>query len=168
LGEVEIVGEVRTPRIVRFGSTIGQVVGLIPLVLCVIGGRQLAQNWPIGMLEGAGVFLVWRHLVVKRLILRDERRAEMDFQSRRFSDALQGFARSEAFFARHPWLDRYRWLLLGCGTVFPHEAMALVNRAMCLIALDRQEEAARLFGPLPKDHPACEMMRQLASRTGSA
>jgi len=165
---MEIVGEVQTPRIVRFGSTIAHVVGLIPLVLCVIVGRELAEGWPIGMLEGAAAFLVWRNLVVKRLILRDERQAVVEFQGRRFTDALQGFARSEAFFARHRWLDRYRWLLLGCATVFPHEATALVNRAMCLIALDRREEAVRLFEPLPKDHPACEMMRQLAFRTGSA
>ncbi len=165
---MEIVGEVGTPRIVRFRSTIAQVIGLIPLVLCVIVGRQLAGDWPIGMFAGAGAFVVWRNLVVKRLILRDERRADVEFQSRRFSEALQGFARSEVFFARHRWLDHYRWLLLGCATVFPHEAMAVVNRAMCLNALDRREEAARLFEAFPEDHPACEMMRQLASRTGSA
>jgi hypothetical protein len=168
LREVEIVGEVRTPRIVRFASTIGQVVGGIPLVLCLIGGRLLAKDWPIGMLVGVSVFLVWRRLVVERLILRNERQAEVDVQRRRFSDALQGFALSEAFFARHRWLDRYRWLLLGCATRFPHEAIALGNRASCLIALDRQAEAARLFAPLPEDHPACEMLRQLASRTGAA
>jgi len=145
----------------------GMMVGGIPLALCVMGGRLLAADWPIGILAGAGVFLVWRRLVVKRLILGNERRAEIDFQSGRFSDALQACARSEAFFARHRWLDRYRWLLLGCATLFPHEAMALANRAMCLIALDRQQEATSLLEPLPKDHPASEMLRQLASRAGA-
>jgi hypothetical protein len=109
------------------------------------------------------VFLIWRRLFVKRLILGDERRAEIDFQSGRLSEALEAYARSEAFFARHRWLDRYRWILLGCATRFPHEAMALGNRAVCLIALDRQEEATRLLEPLPEDHPACEMVRQLVS-----
>ncbi len=147
----------------RFGSALGQGVGVITLVLFVLAGRLLAPGWPMGVFAGSGAFLVWRRLFVKRLILGAERQAEIDAQSGRFSDALQGFERSEAFFARHRWLDRHRWLLLGCATRFPHEAMALGNRALCLIALDRREEAARLLAPLPEDHPACEMVRQLAS-----
>jgi hypothetical protein len=65
------------------------------------------------------------------------------YKRRKWSEALARFQRSQAFFEQHPWIDRYRQVILMLPSAISFHEMALINQGNCLIHLNRGLEARR-------------------------
>ena len=116
----------RTPtiKLVSFAGAVPHVTVLVALM--VLGWWLNRSNGP---LIGLGLFLVLRFAL--RAIPHDHRSAIAFVRKHRFSDAIPCFRRSLDFFDRHPWLDKYRSLLLLSPSGASYREMALANMGFC-------------------------------------
>ena len=89
-----------------------------------------------------------------RLTLQRHHRSGMrNLKSKNFSEALICFQKSELFFTRHNWIDRYRYITMFASSAYSYLEMALQNQAYSLIQLNRIAEAAEVLERLLKIAP---------------
>ncbi len=145
-------------------SVLGSVVSLGTLLLFCAVGAMLAPRAEIGILGGAAVFMIYR-LAVRELLCRDHRQGVRLSRSGDFRGGLAAFQKSETLWARHPVLDRYRWLLLGSSGPYPFATLARYNQAYCLSRMNRVTEAMKIVQRVlqddPKMGPALELKAML-------
>jgi hypothetical protein len=79
----------------------------------------------------------------------------------KFEDAIVAFRPSEAFWATHPTLDRFRGLVLGSATSHSFYVFALYNQAYCFSRLGRGGEAHELVERVLSKHPDMLQAREL-------
>lgn len=142
-------------------SLAGSLLTLVPLSLVV------AAFWLAGLalrdaaLAGAGTYLAYRWIVVRRVILAEHRRGILAVHAGRFEEGLAAFRASEAWFAEHRTLDRFRALLLGSGGPYPYRILARYNQAYALSRLGRGEDALALLDDVLREQPDMTMAREL-------
>lgn len=154
-------------------SALGSLVSLGTLALFCLTGALLAPRAELGIIGGAAVFLVYR-LLVRELLCRHHRQGVRLTREGKFREGLMAFKASEAFWSRHPVLDRYRWLLLGSSGPYTFLSLARYNQAFCLSRLNRVAEAVamlkRVLAENPGMAPALELRdalkRSLATSDG--
>lgn len=84
-----------------------------------------------------------------RLSLQRHHRAGMrNLKKNNFSEALICFQKSELFFTRHSWIDRYRFITMFASSAYSYREMALQNQAYSLIKLNRIAEAGDVLEKL--------------------
>ena len=101
-------------------------------------------GYPAGLVWGVSIYLAYS-FGSRAIMTRDHRAGMRRISERHWAQALQCFQRSQAFFERLPWLDRYRQIFLMSPSGASYHEMSLVNQAFCLIHLDRGAEARRLY-----------------------
>ncbi len=69
--------------------------------------------------------------VLRAVFTGDHRRGVRLFRAMKFAEAAPYFEASYRAMVRRPWLDRYRWLLLGGASAMSYREMALCNAAFC-------------------------------------
>lgn len=147
-------------------SVLGSLVSLGTLLLFCAVGALLAARAEIGILAGAAVFMIYR-ILVREVLCRDHRAGVRLTRSGDFRGGLAAFQKSEQLWARHPTLDRMRWLLLGSSGPYPFRILGLYNQAYCLSRLNRVREAMdvvkRVLELDPKMRPAIELRDSLHS-----
>ena len=150
---------------IRPASALGTFISLGMLGVFSGVGALLAPRAEIGILGGAALFLVYR-LIVREWLCRDHRRGMRLTQGGNFREGLIAFQRSEAFWRRHPTLDRYRWALLASAGPYSFHALARYNQAYCLSRLNRVTEAYKVLEAVlveaPDMGPAVELRDSLA------
>ena len=81
-----------------------------------------------------------------RLTLQRHHRSGMhNLKSNNFSEALICFQKSEMFFTRYNWIDRYRYITMFASSAYSYREMALQNQAYSLIQLNRIAEAGEVL-----------------------
>ncbi len=114
--------------IARSISWIGVTVAVIPLLALVCVNMWLESVWlPI---VGALVWMVITTLM-RRLLTGAHRKAMHLIKHERFEEAKPLFAQSYAVLCQRPWIDKFRWLLLGGCSRLSYREMALCNLAFC-------------------------------------
>lgn len=146
--------------IVRPTRTAGVLLALVlPALLAatfsVCLGRE--RGIPIGL----AVYVAYRLVVVRRLVCRDHRLGIVLTRRGKFEEAIVSFRKSEAFWAAHPTLDRFRALVLGSPTSHGFHAFAIYNQAYCLSRLGRGGEARDLLDRVLSEHPDMLPAREL-------
>jgi hypothetical protein len=68
---------------------------------------------------------------MRALFTAEHRRGISLFHAKKFSEAAPHFEASYQALVRRPWLDRFRWLLLGSASAMSYREMALCNAAFC-------------------------------------
>lgn len=76
-------------------------------------------------------------------------------------EALVCFRKSEDFFTRHAWVDRFRVIMMFSGSEYGYREMALQNQAHTLLRLNRAEEAKAPLERLATLNPSREEIGQL-------
>ncbi len=125
-----------------------------------------------GALLGAGLFLVYRLVIVRWWVCRHHRRGIDRTRAGRLEDALHAFVESERFWERHTWLDARRGWLLGSASRWPFAALARYNQGVCLSALGRHHEALEILDDAlvrwPELSPAREMKGAILAADAAA
>jgi len=109
-----------------------------------IGACIVALGYPAGLYWGASIYLAYS-FGSRAILARHHKSGVRRLRRRRWAEALPCFQRSQAFFERFPWLDRYRQLFLMSPSGASYHEMALLNQAACLVRLDRGFEARQLY-----------------------
>lgn len=108
------------------------ITGSIYSVVCIGIPVRLAVSWALRLC------VPWHHVAGKRF-----------FKKEQYEKALACFRESEAFFARHPWVDKYRFITAMSASEWSFYHRALIWQAMMLCCLARGEEAMPLLQSLP-------------------
>lgn len=139
----------------------GSLLTLVPLAGLV--GLGLLAGLPPrdAVLTAALLFLLYRWVLVRRVLLSDHRAGILAMRAGRFEDGLRAFEKSEAFFARHRWLDRWRAPVLGSASAWGFEVLARYNQAYALSRLGRGEEALEAASALLEAHPGVVPAQEL-------
>jgi hypothetical protein len=136
---------------------------LLALVTPVLLTLACAAAWgpDLGVPLGLVVYVLYRLVVVRRVVCRDHRLGVSLARRGKFEDGIAAFRRSEAFWESHPNLDRFRALVLGSGTSHSFYVVALCNQAYCLSRLARGDEAHELVERVLSKHPDMLPAREL-------
>lgn len=93
--------------------------------------------------------------VMRRFFANDQRLGMRAYRASKFEEAVGHFKNSYDFFTKHPWLDRYRFLLLGTSSVNPYRTISLCNMAFCEAQLGHGNRAIELYEEALKLTPDC-------------
>lgn len=74
-------------------------------------------------------------------------------KQQKFAEAIPCFESSVAFFARHPWVDKYRFLTLLSSSKMSHREMALCNIAFCYSQLGKGAKAQQYYETILAEYP---------------
>lgn len=95
---------------------------------------------PDAVLFGAIVYLAYS-IGSRQLIARAHRAGIRLVKQGRFADAIPKFQESFDFFERHPWIDRFRSIVLMSPSAMQYREMALANMAFCYAQLGDGEQS---------------------------
>lgn len=83
--------------------------------------------------------------VLRASLTPDHRRGVRLFGAMKFAEAAPYFEASYRAMVRRPWLDRFRWLLLGGAGAMSYREMALCNAAFCYSQVGDGARATALY-----------------------
>lgn len=162
----------RGPRVLRPTSLAGTLLAMVPPAVCAVAGWLAWGGLLDGAILGVLAWFVLRFVLVRQLLTRHHQRGTRLAREGQWEAALQAYAASEALWAGHPLLDRWRAPLLGTAARWPYRVLALYNQALCLAELQRTDEALALLARVerlsPGLPPARELRAWLATRQASA
>ncbi|MEC8424807.1 MAG: tetratricopeptide repeat protein [Myxococcota bacterium] len=121
----------------------------------------LVGEWVRGLGVAALAFATYRLIIVRMLICRHHRAGVALTRAGRFSEAVQAFRSSAAFWQRWAWLDRSRGLLLGTSVAYPFCHLGRYNQAYCYRRMGRDEEARDVLQALVRDAPQMDIAQAL-------
>jgi tetratricopeptide (TPR) repeat protein len=110
-------------------------------VLCIAGWLLAGEA---GVFIGFGAFVAYQ-LLARFVIARHHRRGIRLVRRHQFADAVGEFEQSLAFFSQHPWIDRFRSIVLLSAGAMGYREMALVNIAFCYSQIGRGAEAKEYY-----------------------
>ena len=99
---------------------------------------------PDALLWGAMAYLAYS-IGSRQLIARAHRAGVRLVKQQRFADAIPTFQESFDFFERHPWVDRFRSLILMSASAASYREMALANIAFCYGQLGNGEQCRTYY-----------------------
>jgi hypothetical protein len=118
---------------------------VLPQLVAIGGAMGIAYvlGVPNAPLWGAAAYLAYS-LSSRQLIPRAHRAGIRLVKQQRFAEAIPKFHESYDFFERHPWVDRFRSLVLMSPSAMSYREMALANIAFCYAQLGDGEQS-RIF-----------------------
>ena len=121
-------------------------LSLVPQLILLVGAIALLQVAEVenAALWGAAGYLALS-LALRFAVARDHRRGIALYKKERFASALPCFERSYAFFSRHTWVDRWRFVTLLSSSRISYREMALLNIAFCQAQLGATEDAVQTY-----------------------
>ena len=101
---------------------------------------------------GAGIYLVYS-FGSRQIISSEHRKGMRLLRKHSFHDAIQCFEKSYAFFQRHPWVDKFRSVVLMSCSSMSYREMALINLAFCYVQIGNGEEAKKYYQQALQEFP---------------
>ncbi len=93
-----------------------------------------------------GIIACFLYSLASREIIAHAHRAGIRLtKQKRFAEAIPKFQESLAFFERHPWIDRFRSVILLSSSAASYREMALTNIAFCYTQIGKGEEGRRYY-----------------------
>lgn len=107
-----------------------------------------------------GVVGFFVHLVgARHFIPRAHRRGVRHLHKEQFREAIACFADSDRFFSRHPWIDRFRAVVLLSPSSWSYREMALLNMAFAHSQLGEGRKAQEYYRQVATEYPGNKMAR---------
>lgn len=128
--------------LVRQISWLGTALTLLMLGLAIALGVYCAPE--NGVLWGAAAFVVYS-IGSKRILGRHHRAGIAMVKRRQFREAIALFQQGLEFFDRHPWLDRFRSVVMLSASAMCYREMALTNIAFCYAQLGDGKRAREWY-----------------------
>lgn len=129
------------------------------VTLAVVGAFTLIFRWWFHVREWSTAILLAAvaHIIYGRLmrswLTRDHRVGIALFRERRFAEAAPRFEASYRAMVDRPWIDRFRWLILGGASELTYREMALCNAAFCYSQIGDGQRALGLYEQALKEFP---------------
>jgi hypothetical protein len=120
-----------------------QVAGMACVALVIHYGFILPL-WPATAFASPIVYMAFCRIMRWRFA-GHHRGGIRAYRARRFDEAVVHNRASFEFFERHPWMDRWRFLLFGTASRTPYKTMALGNLAYSEVMRGNRSLAVSLF-----------------------
>jgi len=91
--------------------------------------------------------------VMRNVLSRDFRRGFKRLRRGEYAEAAGDFETSIRHFGERPWLDRYRWILLGGASTMSYREMSLCNAAFCHSQTGNGARAIELYEQTVREFP---------------
>jgi tetratricopeptide (TPR) repeat protein len=144
-----------TPTI-RQVAWISMVPQLIFMAL-LIYGYYLAGNQDF-IMYGALTYLVIS-FILRNSIPTDHRFGMALVKRNEFREAIPYFQKSYAYFSKHAWLDKFRFITLLSSSRMSYREMALNNIAFCYGQLGDEEKAKEYYSRTLTEFPGNELAK---------
>ena len=122
------------------------IMGLLVYGFCLAGSTEY-------FLHGALVYLLLSY-ILRTNIPRFHRQGIRLVKQQKFAEAVPLFERSLASFARHPWVDTYRFLTMLSSSKMSYREMGLCNIAFCHTQLGNGLVAKQHYERILIEHPS--------------
>jgi tetratricopeptide (TPR) repeat protein len=140
-------------RQIAWVSLIPQLIVMACLIL-LAGLLGLPHYFALGAL----VYLLLSGLL-KRILSRHHRKGIALYKKGLFKEAITHYQNSYAFFIKHSWIDKYRYLTLLCSSRVSYIEMALLNIAHCYGQIDEAEESLKYYQLALQAYPNSEVAK---------
>jgi len=114
------------------------------------------------------LFYLLYPILSRKFIAHNHRRGIKLFKTGAYAPAIQEFEKSYAFFMRHPWIDKYRFLLLLSSSKISYAEMALVNIAFCYSQMGDGDNAKLYYEKTLEQFPKSGMAKAALQMIASA
>lgn len=98
-------------------------------------------------------------ILLRYLVPRDHRKGIRFYKAGNYPQAVIAFEKSYDFFMRHPWIDRYRFLVLLSSSRLSYTEMALANAAFCYAQMGDGLKAVEYYEKTLRQFPDSELAR---------
>lgn len=112
---------------------------------------------------GAAVYLLYSNLS-KAFLLRSHRKGRRLTDEGQYEQAVAAFDRSHAFFSKHSWIDRYRFLITLDSAATSYREMALINAAYCCFVLGDLPRAKAYYQKALAEFPNSDIAKNNLTR----
>ncbi len=137
---------------VRKRNYLFEALVLIEGLAFVLLGYAIFRDWILGIYVGVLVYLAVAWTL--RLTLQKHHRKGMRLlKAETFEKALVCFQKSEAFFEKHAWIDKYRFITMFSSSAYSYREMALHNQAYAYLRLNCPLDAIAPLEKLAKINP---------------
>jgi tetratricopeptide (TPR) repeat protein len=147
--------------VVRQTSWLMVVPQLLVLALCMaLTGLAL---WPrLGIASASvGAFAYLAYSFGSRwVLLRPHRNGLRLTSDGNFPEAIRSFEQSYAFFSKHGWIDRYRYLTMLTPSAISFREMALINIAYCYVQMEDWARAKHSYQSILAQFPNSQLARR--------
>jgi tetratricopeptide (TPR) repeat protein len=140
--------------IIRQIAWLSVVPQIAILLLLIAIARLLEVREPL--LAGALTYLA-ASFILRSVIPRHHRNGIYFYKKERFAEAIPYFYKSYEFFARHPWLDRWRAVTMLSPSRMSYKEMALINVAFCLAQAGERERSIQEYRRVLAEFPGSKM-----------
>ena len=110
------------------------------------------------LIWAAGIYIMLS-FGLKYLFARNHRNGIFRLQKEEYEQAFGYFQKSHDFFAKHEWMDKFRYLTLLSASKMWYREMALVNMAFCRAMQGKGAEAKELYEETLKFFPENSIAR---------
>ncbi len=97
--------------------------------------------------------------LLRNLVPRNHRKGVRAFKAGDYLQAIAEFDKSYEFFTRHPWIDRYRFLVLLSSSRISYTEMALINAAYCYAQVGDGQKAVEFYKKTLHQFPDSEIAK---------
>jgi tetratricopeptide (TPR) repeat protein len=91
--------------------------------------------------------------ILRRLIPKNHRTGMKEVRTENFERAIANFEKSYAFFKKHDWIDKYRFLVLLSSSSITYKEMALNNIAFCYGQIGQGDKSKEFYERTLKEYP---------------
>ena len=134
---------------------------LFQLALIALFAFFIASVFSVRESASAIFFAALTHAVLYRIMRKvftaEHRHGISLFRAKKFSEAAPHFEASYQALGRRPWLDRFRWLLLGSAGAISYREMALCNAAFCYSQSGDGTRATALYEQTLQEFPGSSL-----------
>ena len=127
-------------NVVRKRNYLYEGLTIVEIAVICLPWYLALDSWKNAFLAGAITYLVlaWG---LRLLLQRHHRKGMQLSRAEQYEAALECFEKSEAFFARNSWIDKYRFITMFSSSAYGYREMALQNQGFALLKLNRPSEA---------------------------
>ena len=137
-------------------SWFGLIPSLVVMVGLMLGGWSLLDVF--GLVLGFGLYLILSRLL-RRTILRDFYRGLAFSKKRLYKQAIPHFDDAYAFITRHPWIDKYRSVVLLNYGRFTITEATMSNLASCYVRTGDGQKAIDMWKKMLEVFPESRIAR---------
>lgn len=107
----------------------------------------------------AMLFYLGASFLLRSMVPRNHRKGIRLFKSGDYTQAVSEFEKSYDFFMRHPWVDKYRFIVLLSSSRISYREMALVNVAFCYAQMGNGKKAIACYERALQQFPDSELAK---------
>lgn len=98
-------------------------------------------------------------LAVRLFLPYNHRKGMRLFKKGEYEAAIKEYEKSNEFFNKHKWIDKYRYIVLLSSSKMPYTEMSLINIAFCNSQLGNGAKAVEYYNKTLQEFPTSEMAK---------